>query len=329
MKRMLCALAGGLALWAAVSRLAAAPRVEADPNRDYAITAEAGPWMIMAASYTGPTAVRLAHELVYQIRRRDNLPAYFFDYSAEERKRLANYVGSGRRGTVRIQDQCAVLIGGYPDMDAAKRALNDVKKLKPPEDERLMDRFVVQGPSQSNPSMAERKGTFLNPFLTSFVTRNPMVPHDKPPDPAKDPILKVLNADEEYSLLKCPRPWTLAVQEYAGLSVVGSAVTTTTGSFWEKIGLGDKSKDVLSASGMQAHELAKLLRSLKPPFEAYVLHTRTSSVVTIGGFDGRDDGHMKEAVEKLEHLKQAQLRQFGQDPLHLYSPPIPMEVPRP
>jgi hypothetical protein len=327
MKRMVCAWAGVLALWG-VGRIEAAPRVEADPNKDYAITPEAGPWMILAASYTGPNAVRQAHELVYQIRRRDNLPAYFFDYSAEERRQLQNYVGPGRRGTVRIQNQCGVLIGGYPDMESAKRALADVKKLKPPDDESLMDRFTVRGPSQTDQRVGEVRGTFLNPFVTSFVTRNPTVPHDQV-DKTKDPLLKVLNADEKFSLLNCQHPWTLAVKEYAGLSVVESATTSSSGSFWQKLGLGGKSTDVLSATGQQAHKLAELLREVQPPFESYVLHTRKSSVITVGGFDGPNDPRMREVAEKLEHLRLAQLKRFGQDPLQLFAQPIPMQVPRP
>jgi hypothetical protein len=323
---------GVLAVWAA-SRIEAAPRVEADPNKDYAITPEVGPWVIMAASYTGPNAARQAHELVYQIRRRDNLPAYFFDYSAEERRQLQNYVGSGRRGTVRIQEQCGVLIGGYPDDKTAHDALLAVKKLKPPDDERLMDRFTVRGPADSgDPSVGVVRGAFLNPFTTSFVTRNPMVPRDQPVDRNKDPFLKVLNADEEYSLLKCSRLWTLAIKEYAGVSTTQPRTASTSNSFLESIGLAPKAKDVLSASGMQAHELARVLRGLKPePFEAYVLHTRRSSVVCIGGFDGPNDPKMAEVQRKINALVQGNIQRSGGkfDPLQLFPQSIPMQVPHP
>src|SRR5438876_5290453 len=134
MKRFLCALAGALALVAIADRGIAGPRIEADPNKLYPITPEVGPWVISAANYMGPNARQLAQQVVYQLRRRDNLPAYFFDYSEEERKQLADYLKDRPRpGKVRIQDQCGVLIGGFPDPDSARKMLSEVKKLKMPD----------------------------------------------------------------------------------------------------------------------------------------------------------------------------------------------------
>src|SRR5216684_2201680 len=105
MKRFLWALAGGLALVVVAGLGVAGPRVEADPNKLYPITSEVGPWVISAASYMGPNARQIAREVVYQLRRRDNMPAYFYDYSEEERKKLADYLKDRRRGgKVLIQD---------------------------------------------------------------------------------------------------------------------------------------------------------------------------------------------------------------------------------
>src|SRR5262249_45269953 len=115
MKRFL----SGLVLVMVASRGIAGPRVEADPNKLYPITPDVGPWVISAASYTGPNARELAHEVIIQLRRRDNMPAYFFDYSEEEQKRLQNYPGVRPGRKIRIQPQCGVLIGGYPDADSA------------------------------------------------------------------------------------------------------------------------------------------------------------------------------------------------------------------
>ena len=59
-------------------------------------------------------------------------------------------------------------------------------------------------------------------------------------------------------------------------------------SFLDKLKFGNKSSDMLSASAMQAHELAKWLDQVfKHPdvnihLDVYVLHTRYSSVVTVG-----------------------------------------------
>jgi hypothetical protein len=311
--------------------LRAAPRVEADPNREYPVTPEIGPWMILAASYTGPTAPELARQMVLQIRQRDNLPAFFFNRGAEERRqeqeRLARIrqfsPPDARIRTVRIEEQFAVLIGGYPDMDTARRALNDIKRLKPPD--------LKLGPNQTtmDRTIDPQTGRILevNPFANSFVVRNPTTQREPIPEKGDDPFLKELNAGEDFSLLQCRKPYTLAVKEYHGVSV--TQPRSGGSSFLEKIGLSRKSADMLSASALQAHELAKLLRQ-HLGMEAYVLHTRRSSVVTVGGFEGLNDPELQRVQQRLTSLS------FGTggsnasgDVLQLFSPAIPMRVPRP
>src|SRR5438132_398747 len=73
MKKTLPALAG--LTWLILTAVAHA-RIEADPNKDYAVTPEAGPWMISATCYVGPEAPNLAHELVVDIRNRFDFPAW-------------------------------------------------------------------------------------------------------------------------------------------------------------------------------------------------------------------------------------------------------------
>ena len=54
------------------------------------------------------------------------------------------------------------------------------------------------------------------------------------------------------------------------------------------MGLGSRHEgDSLALAANNAHELARTLRQLK--FDAYVLHTRTSSVVSVGAFNGPTD----------------------------------------
>src|SRR6266446_3283347 len=138
MKRILFVLSGVACLFLAGEALA---RVEADPSKEYAITPEAGPWVISATCYVGPDAAVLAHELVLEIRSRFDLPAWVFNKGDNERRQnMENWRKMQEalppeqrlpyRGS-RIQEQCAVLIGGYKDMDTARRALDKVRKLEP------------------------------------------------------------------------------------------------------------------------------------------------------------------------------------------------------
>jgi len=77
-----------------------------------------------------------------------------------------------------------------------------------------------------------------------------------------------------------------------------------------------------------AHVLARYLR-LKLHFEAYVLHTRTSSIVTIGGFEGPNDPGAERVAQQLAQLRQQVIAEKGSDLLQLYTPPLAMAIPRP
>jgi hypothetical protein len=341
----------GLIAAGLVGTVGRAAPVEGEANNPYPVTAEAGPWLICAASYTGPQSGELAQELCLEIRQRYNLPAYIFNRGAEERRKQQEEIDKIRQlcatgsdpvrpriRMVRIEDQYAVLVGGYKDMESARRALDRIKKLDPPKDRRLLtlvatfdirpqeqqkhDRpsMPMETVLESDPSKAKDK-VFLNPFAFAFVAHNPTVPIEKESD-KPDPFLKKLNAGESYSLLKCPKPWTLAVKSFQGTAVIQTQ--SDSGSFLSKVGLGSKSADVLTASAMQAHSLAELLRDRRLNFEAYVLHTRTSSVVTVGSYDSPDDPKLLEMQRQLSSLK---LQGLADPTMQLYARPVPMEVP--
>lgn len=318
MKRLLCALAGGLALLALTQRGVSGPRVEADPNKLYPITPDAGQWVICAASYMGDDAHELARQTIHQLRRRDNLPAYFFDYSEQERKEMQDYL-KGRKGRVRIQDQCGVLIGGFKDEKSARDALNDIKHLKMPE----LDLGAQKSAYDTHFDPATGKQVRINPFANAFVTRNPSVPRSQQ-EPEKDPFLKSLNDGESYSLLKNPKPWSLAVKGY----VCSTAYTSggASSSFLDKLWPGKNTSDVLGAGAAQAHELARILRELG--MDAYVLHLRKQSLVTVGGFDGPDDPKLQQAILKVRAWQEKNIRTLGTDPFQILETPFPVRVPK-
>jgi hypothetical protein len=327
MKRLLLALAG---LAGAVAMSYGAPGVEADPSKDYAVTPEAGAWMICATCYVGPQAVQLAHEMVLEIRTRYHLPAYVMNKGEQEREEQRKKVEEIHKKypdakvplrVTRIEDQCAVLVGGYKDMDAANRALKDVKKLPPPSSQKLMPvlaqaRPVDQANKDTNMVL---EGGYVNPFLNSFVVPNPTIPREQRAveNNKPDPFLKKLNAGERYSIFHCKKPWTLAIAAYQGLSVVAPASKDP--SFWRKL-FGESGGEMLEASGQNAHNLAEVLRT--KGFEAYVFHTRRGSIVTVGGFDRSDDPRMGEVQRAITTGFK-----YGQG-IQLLPEPLPMEVPK-
>src|SRR2546426_7887946 len=96
---------------------------------------------------------------------------------------------------------------------------------------------------------------------------------EPPPDNSDDYVfMKKLNADEPYSLLKCGKPWTLAIASFEGGTVLKDR--DNSGSFLDKL-LGRDGGERLSAAALNAHKLAEALhedRQLR--LETYVLHTR-------------------------------------------------------
>jgi hypothetical protein len=320
---------------------------EADITRPYAVVPQAGTWLICAASYMGPNAPALAVQLAEQIRARYKMPAFVFNHANEERRRMREELDKARqaaeqqgivlphrRRSIRIEEQCAVLIGGpgagWSNMDDASSYLKTVRKWPLPELKLdngmpaydMVHQYVPVG----NTGRAELKATPVNPFTSSFVTRNPSVPPDTQPKSKFDPAWKEFNKEEEYSLLHCPKKYTLVVKEYSGAAVIQPHAQSS--SFLDKLGLGGKKMgETITAAGYQAHALAELLDKLG--MKPYVLHTRNNSIVTVGAFDSPEDPEMARMQDRLSRFSFVDQRTGTPYNLGLFARPVPMEVPHP
>lgn len=295
----------------------------------YPLSTEAGTWLICCASYSGVDAPELSKQLSEILRSRDKLPAYIFNYGEEEKKKqIAEFERRQKLSPelrqpmkfTRVSEQCAVLLGGYKDIEDARKNLEKIKKLPPPDlklenGKETADVINIYVPTPDKKG-AEIRRERVNPFTRAFVVKNPLIPNQIATNNKPDPILKTLNADEKYSLLKNTKPVTLVVKEYNGSAVLQSTKAVTT-SFMDKL-FGSRQGDMLSAAALQAHETARVLRKLE--FDAYVLHTRTSSIVTVGGFESREDPNIARIQKAITSLKISAL--------DLYSNPLPMEVPK-
>src|SRR5436853_5511990 len=60
-------------IWA---RLITGQKVEADPNAEYKLTDNQGPWIIIATTFSGGGAADQSRELVLELRKRYKLEAY-------------------------------------------------------------------------------------------------------------------------------------------------------------------------------------------------------------------------------------------------------------
>jgi hypothetical protein len=328
----------------AVLTASALAQVDADPSKDYQICPEAGAWLICGPTYVGPEATQLAHEMVLEIRSRFKMPAYVLNRGEEERRKQETELAGlkqrhealnamkrqnnepevplPRRYAPRIQDQCAVLVGGYKDQDAAYHALKDFKKLPSPSNKRLCP-VIIQAPISEKPGgePSQVNSAYANPFVLAFVVPNPTLAHERKGNEQEDKFLRKLNSGEKYSLLKCKKPYTLMVAAFQGLHTIqATSASSTNEGFFQKV-FGGSQGEMLAASGQNAQNLAEALRKLS--FEAYVLHMREGSVVTIGGFDREDDPQIKTIEQSL-----ATRIQYGQG-IQLLPQALVMRVPHP
>jgi hypothetical protein len=342
MRRLICPPALGLALLACAGRADAAPHVEADPDRDYPIAADVGEWMILAGTFTGDAGPDLAKQLAYQIRKNHNLPAFVFTYADPDRERkhdllrqaqVPSPTNPGMVLAAHIERSYCVLVGGYKDVDAAHAALTAFKKLPGPELKApagVLPFPVVTASKNAADGKTPEEVFKINPFAIAYVVRNPTTPRpDKKIEAQNDPFLLKLNEGEEFSLLKNDKPYTLAIKESLCRRTVKLQKGETSG-FLESIGFGGSKGESLGAAAEDAHELAGALRRLH--YDAYVLHTRTSSVVAIGGFESENDpgiAKAREDVRKFHQLVLSKLSPAQSDPLNLLRDPVLIPIPRP
>jgi hypothetical protein len=324
-------------------------RTPAAPANPYPLPADAGPWLICAAHYIGFDGATLAKQLVEELRNKHNLKAWIYNRGEEERRKQdeewqrykAQFPPDTplRRRGVRIQDEWAILVGNFPDFKAASEFLPTIKDLPIPnlklDDGRRcpFEVFTYQEMDPKTKKLVTRQ-KFMKPYHNAMVVRSPLAPNDSKQS-NWDPIWPKLNAYEDYSLLKNPKTFTLLVKKYSGGASIngGSSDTGASKGILAAIGLGSNPGERLNAAGLQAHELARFLSDKRRfGFDAYVLHTRTSSIVTVGAFDSPNGDDLLRVKQQLANLKFSTDSGHSDpkhpDPIGLMASPVVVQVPK-
>jgi hypothetical protein len=221
---------------------------------------------------------------------------------------------------MRVEEQVAVLVGSYRNMDAARSSLDELRKLKGPDPERVKLHSMWIMRRGEKPGEVKGEQVFVNPFLQGFVVRNPAAPKEQVQEEQKWdlPQLRRLNADEPLSLLNCRGQYTLAVKMLQVPTRVQSKDSAA--NLWNK--MPAVTTNSVDPAGESAHNLAEFFR--KGGLESYVLHMRYLSVVTVGSFDRLDDPRLRLLQERLSQLS----ANPAYAPLGLEANPRPMVVPR-
>lgn len=326
------------------SVIPAMPATAANPAaHPWYVKPELGQWMICVQAYVGDKAQMNAEALATEIREKYKVPAYLFERGGDDKRREeARYAAelarkraeeeqqfqdlmaklraeSAAKGIefiepkrnlivphVKYQVQYAVLIGGWPTMEAARKELDKVRKWAPPANTSLMDTTVIENrPKDGGKATGER--AYINPFQVATVAKNPVAPMQM--DAEGEALLKLtlsMNTQEEYSVLKIQKPWTIVVKHFTPPNEVKGKDADR--SMMER--LFKPQKDVMVATAEHARSMAKMLRDMKPtekfpygPFESYVLHTKNGSLVCVGQFDSAEDPKLMQMQEIIGMIK--------------------------
>lgn len=326
-------------------------RVEADPNKDYLVTDNNGPWMILAAAFSGDGALEQARQLALELRSKYRLPAYVYQKRFELDRRTQGR-GSDRYGEplkMRYAKgnsllEIAVMVGDYPTVDDpdAQKVLRKIKYLEP-------EALDIKKRGTTNQTLASvrsgqktllpegnenrKKGTMGG----AFIVTNPLLPPEYFAPKGMDKLVVDMNKGVKHSLLDCKGRYTVKVATFTGQVVLDQKKI-------EQIEKGAKFKSRLQDAAINAHKLTEALRD--KGVEAYEFHDRYASMVTIGSFDSvgapRMDGKIEinPAMHSIIKTYGAEAKVLpGQASPQLSKPkslegipfdmsPVPVEVPR-
>jgi hypothetical protein len=259
----------------------------------YAMTQESGPWLIVAASFSGNGAEKQAHDLAAELRDSFHLQAYVheMDFKFRDDSENDGTYGSSTRRRFRRGDEArelAVLIGDFASIDGpdAQQMLSRVKTMEPnalnvDEDQSAQSMAQVR---RLQDAVMEKIGKERKrgPMGQAFFTRNPLLPREYFVPKGVDAFIAKMNEGVEHSLLDCPGRRTIQVATFRGKTILQTSAKddAASKSFWSGHKKDDKNPLVQAAEN--AHLLAKELRS--HGFDAYEFHDRTESIVTIGSF---------------------------------------------
>ncbi len=332
--------------WAQASWRSLVPfeqRVEYNPKKEYWVHQGNGPWMILAANFSGPNAMNQSRALIKELRTRYNLQAYLhkrnFDFNErvigkgfekgqrEPGKRM-KYLRDG------VSEQFVVLVGNYPSINTTEvtRTLEKLKYSWP----KTLEIDKERGTSQNLAFLREvQRRLHLDedrkkrgPMASAFATRNPLLPQEYFTPKGVDSFVYSMNKDVKHSLLKCRAKYSVKVASFRG----GTTLKPT--EF--------QATDKLVQAAERAHKLTEALR--KRGVEAFEFHDRHESIVTIGSFNEIGDKmangrtELRPAVYRIMQQYGAERKRMANGKVGLAPrsfqgipyevQPMPIEVPR-
>ncbi|HWB08760.1 MAG TPA: hypothetical protein VG826_06035 [Pirellulales bacterium] len=285
-------------------KMALFKQVEADPDKDYRLTEDHGPWLIMAITFSGDEAEQQADELVHELRSRYKLRAYRyemdFDFSKGEIGRRVDQYGQPVKMIYRVKEirEVAVMVGDFRSVDdaEAQQVLKKLRSIRPEcldANKRLKEgkkdyRTLgsLRWAQEEVNKLMDKNHKPRGPMRHAMIATNPLLPDDYFKPKGLDPLVITMNEQVKYSLLKCPGRYTCKIATFSGNVTVDQALID------DIVKNNKKFQTRLEDAAANAHEMTMALRA--KGYEAWEFHDRYASIVTVGSFDSvgtpRPDG---------------------------------------
>jgi hypothetical protein len=295
---------------------AAKKKVAAASDEKSQLTDTGGPWLIMAATFTGDGAEDQAQQLVRELRKELKQNAYTyqkkFDFSKPMEGRGVDRSGEPQMMRYEHDDpvvEIAVLVGDYEQVgDAnAQKTLKRIKYMKPDalvKVEKTSQTLAAIHAIQKAAIPRDEKLPEKGPMGGAFLTTNPLLPKEYFVPKGLDKFVVDLNKDFKYSLLNCKGKYTVKVATFTGQSIL------LTRKVIDQLDKGATPKSRLVDAAKKAHKLTEALRA--KGVQAYEFHDRASSIVTIGSFDAVGTPQPNGQIE-LNPQIHAIMQQYGAD----------------
>jgi hypothetical protein len=276
-------------------------RVRCDPNEKYVLNEKNGPWMIMAASFSGEGAEKQADDLINELRGRYKLPAYAYKHTFDPGEAVSRCVDAkGNYRKARYQKykddptqarhpqiaEIGVMVGNYNSSDSAD-AQATLKKIRYADPDALKFKEGQRSYQSMSGLQYLQKQIYikigsdkqkLGPMRHALITRNPLLPEEYFNVQAElTEEVTAINKGVPYSLLDCEAKYTVRVATFEGSSIIQQQDVRDIQEGRREM------KSRLAEAAQTADTLVHALR--RKGYEAYQFHTRDASIVTVGGFD--------------------------------------------
>ena len=285
-----------------------AAKANTPANENFELTQNAGPWLIMCASFAGEDGDTQARVLAEELTRKHRLKCYVhrqtfdftqtytgLDYDKEQIVDANGQITVQRRKMKAAHgtkfDEIAVLVGDFPSVEdgRAQQTLEQIKRLQP----------AALGELQAGETSSQRMRVWREaakmmngnselkdkgPMRMAFMIPNPLLPEEFFAAQKVDKLVLKINRDAEHSLLDCPGVYSVKVASFRG------DITFDLNQIkkWESLqknplkGGGNSGSKIMEAAE-RAHVMADELRKLG--VEAYEFHDRHESYVCVGSFE--------------------------------------------